>query len=69
MAVGYMLLFLLGTCGNVAVLTTIFHVVSIVKSGKPVVPGWYTIPEFGTAWSLYAIMFRYDRVELLWTTR
>ncbi|KAH7731567.1 ORL1-like opioid receptor [Aphelenchoides avenae] len=27
MAVGYMLLFLLGTCGNVAVLTTIFHVV------------------------------------------
>ena len=27
MAVGYMLLFLLGTCGNVAVLTTIYHVV------------------------------------------
>jgi len=27
MAVGYMLLFLLGTCGNVAVLTTIYQVV------------------------------------------
>uniref|UniRef100_A0AC35GD77 G-protein coupled receptors family 1 profile domain-containing protein n=1 Tax=Panagrolaimus sp. PS1159 TaxID=55785 RepID=A0AC35GD77_9BILA len=27
MAVGYMLLFLFGTCGNVAVLTTIYHVV------------------------------------------
>lgn len=27
MAGAYMLLFLLGTCGNVAVLTTIYHVV------------------------------------------
>ncbi|KAK6025108.1 hypothetical protein OSTOST_09003, partial [Ostertagia ostertagi] len=27
MAVSYLLLFLLGTCGNVAVLTTIYHVV------------------------------------------
>ncbi|KAI6235646.1 G-PROTEIN-RECEP-F1-2 domain-containing protein [Aphelenchoides besseyi] len=29
MAVAYMLLFILGTCGNVAVLTTIYHVVRI----------------------------------------
>lgn len=34
MAVGYMLLFLFGTCGNVAVLTTIYHVVSFFHRKK-----------------------------------
>jgi hypothetical protein len=30
MAIGYMLLFMMGTCGNVAVLSTVFHMVTLI---------------------------------------